>query len=82
MYILLKHVLILGMYPTPFKLFKTIIHELKQQFQAGDPENAELFGTSLLKQKIFYPNLFDFMIIFIYRILFKILVYCDSSGLK
>ena len=26
----------LGLFPMPFKLFRIIIHELKEQFQAGD----------------------------------------------
>ena len=37
----------LGLFPMPFKLFRIIIHELKEQFQAGDMHDAiiKIFQT-------------------------------------
>ena len=38
-FVYFSFLLLLGVYPTPFNLFKTIIQELKQQFQEGQETN-------------------------------------------
>ena len=38
-FVYFSFLLLLGVYPTPFNLFKSIIQELKQQFQEGQETN-------------------------------------------
>ena len=52
-FVYFSFLLLLGVYPTPFNLFKTIIQELKQQFQEGQETNKDCMclPTSMFSNK-------------------------------